>query len=266
MKKLMFAAAAAFCGTVFGLESANVVGYSNDSVAQGKYKVICNQFQTIGVDAANMTLGDFVPGGDWSSADKLKIFKDNSAVEMEVMYIDKTTADALAAAGLSVTPGWYDLKDSAFAKNLNTKPIPMGTSVMAYTVGANAYITFSGQVVTTEDGKITFGFTQGKYAMIGNCTPSPLTLGDFAPGGDWSSADKLKIFKNNSAVEMEVMYIDKATADALAAAGLTVTPGWYDLKDSAFATNLNSRPVAAGEGFMAYTVGAKATISIPTAL
>ena len=32
MKKLMFAAAAAFCGTVFALESANVVGYSASDV------------------------------------------------------------------------------------------------------------------------------------------------------------------------------------------------------------------------------------------
>ena len=53
MKKLMIAAAAAFCGTVFGLESANVVGYATRAGAaldKGKFTMVTPNFCDVGSD------------------------------------------------------------------------------------------------------------------------------------------------------------------------------------------------------------------------
>ena len=48
MKKLMFAAAAAFCGTVFGLESANVVGYQDIETTAVKSPMFGFTFMPVG--------------------------------------------------------------------------------------------------------------------------------------------------------------------------------------------------------------------------
>ena len=61
MKKLMFAAAAAFCGTVFGLESANVVGYMNKTMNEGGFTMNGASFLSMG--KAGMNLTDLVPSG-----------------------------------------------------------------------------------------------------------------------------------------------------------------------------------------------------------
>ena len=53
MKKLMFAAAAAFCGTVFGLESANVVGYSEANLNLD-YTGVGPMFFSIGEDVVSV--------------------------------------------------------------------------------------------------------------------------------------------------------------------------------------------------------------------
>lgn len=53
MKKLMFAAAAAFCGTVFGLESANVVGYGEADLNLD-YTGVGPMFFSIGEDVVSV--------------------------------------------------------------------------------------------------------------------------------------------------------------------------------------------------------------------
>ena len=254
------------------MESANVVGYANKSLDKGKFKVICTQFQNVGVDAADMTLGDFIPGGTWAASDSMKIFADNATVEMTVRYVNQATADALNNTGKfanTITVGWYATTDTTYSNNLNTKLMPLGTSVMAVSSKTSSYITFAGQVVQTEDDKITFALTKGKFTMIGNCTPTDLTLGDFIPGGTWAASDSMKIFADNATVEMTVRYVNQATADALNKTGKftnTITVGWYATTDTTYSNNLNGRSVPAGEGFMAVSSKTASTITIPTAL
>ena len=248
------------------MESANVVGYSNKALTQGKFKVICTQFQTVGVDADKMVLGDFVPGGTWALTDSIKIFADNSTVEMEAIYVDAANLVRLQSRYPNATIGWYSKKDTTYSNNLNAKPMPLGTSVMAVSSKATSYITFAGQVVQTEDDKITFELTQGKFAMVGNCTPVDLTLGDFVPGGTWALTDSIKIFADNSTVEMEAIYVDAANLVRLQSRYPNATIGWYSKKDTTYSNNLNSRPVPAGEGFMAVSSKAASIITIPTAL
>ena len=58
MKKLMIAAAAAVCGSVFALESANIVGYNSVKVKGGKMNLLTVSFETVGNEAGKATLKD----------------------------------------------------------------------------------------------------------------------------------------------------------------------------------------------------------------
>jgi hypothetical protein len=65
MKKLMFAAVAAFCGTVMAIESANVVGYQNYPLEQG-YNFYSPVFEAVSGDMSIQDIkiqGDYVTGG-----------------------------------------------------------------------------------------------------------------------------------------------------------------------------------------------------------
>ncbi len=52
-----------FCGTVFGLESANVVGYNSTAIAGGKLSCISLQFAEVGGDADYANLGKLTSSG-----------------------------------------------------------------------------------------------------------------------------------------------------------------------------------------------------------
>ena len=117
-----------------------MVGYSNKALTQGKFKVICTQFQTVGVDADKMTLGDFVPGGTWALTDYIKIFADNATVEMEAIYVDEANLVRLQSRYPDATVGWYSKADKTYSNNLNTRPVAAGEGFMAYTSKVGATI------------------------------------------------------------------------------------------------------------------------------
>ena len=62
MKKLMIAAAAALCGTVFGLESANVVGFQDKGVRAG-YTMTGSSFVSVGATGAKIDLTEIKVSG-----------------------------------------------------------------------------------------------------------------------------------------------------------------------------------------------------------
>ena len=113
MKKLMFAAAAAFCGTVFALESANVVGYTSKEAAQGKFIIMGAQFES--VKDGSMKINDLVTGLTGVDYDDANIWQ-TTAAQIQVpsangyttyrylndgYYEDENGAEAYA-------PGWCD--------------------------------------------------------------------------------------------------------------------------------------------------------------
>lgn len=112
-------------------------------MAQGKTKVVCSQFIPVGTDGTAMKVGDLVPGGAWTmgKTDKIKIFKDTSAVDFQAVYVDATMAASLAKK-LGRTPdvGWYKDTDTTFTTVVNDTPVPAGLGMMAYTSKAGAYI------------------------------------------------------------------------------------------------------------------------------
>ena len=262
------------------------VGYSNKTLEYGKAKVICNQFQTIGGTAEeDMLLGDLVPNGDWQASDSLKIIAETSAVKYNCRYVSAATLATLEEliAEEEVDPadyavvtangvGWYT---SDFQTFVNSEKLPLGCSYLVYSSKSGAGFTYAGQVIESEDHKITYQFAAGKARMIGNCTPVDLKLSDFVPGGSWSGSDSLKIIAETSAVKYNCRYVSAATLATLEEliAEEEVDPadyavvtangvGWYT---SDFQTFVNNETIPAGEGMLVYTSNG-ATISLPTAL
>ena len=273
MKKLMFAVAAVAAGVaVADVTSANVVGYVNDGVPRNVARIVCSQFQKIGVEAADMTLGDLVPGGKWrmGRTDKIKVFKASGAVDFQAVYVDAATATALAG-DLGRTPdvGWYKDTDTSYTTCINSSLVPYGTGVLAASGQKDAYITSSGEVVESETGKIRFNIARNVATIIGNCTPVELTLGNFVPAGGWrmGRTDKIKAFKASGAVDFQAVYIDAATAEALSGdLGRTPAVGWYKDTDTSYTTCINSTQVLPGYGFLAATGQKNSYIEIPSAL
>ena len=72
MKKLMIAAAAAVCGSVFALESANVVGYQNVGFDKSGWMMnVGVQFSNIGAEGGAFTLDDSFFGNAAAEGDQV---------------------------------------------------------------------------------------------------------------------------------------------------------------------------------------------------
>ena len=72
MKKLMIAAAAAVCGSVFALESANVVGYQNVGFDKSGWMMnVGVQFSNIGAEGGAFTLADSFFGNEAAEGDQV---------------------------------------------------------------------------------------------------------------------------------------------------------------------------------------------------
>ena len=137
MKKLMFAAAAAFCGTVFALESANVVGYQTKETSHGQFCSLVATFVPTGTDGSTMKLGDIKPANttwdgstlfflnQYGGTDKF----DHEAygnVKKQFYYLNTTEAD-----DFDCDPGWYHVTDELSEYPMNSViNIPAGAGFM----------------------------------------------------------------------------------------------------------------------------------------
>ena len=111
MKKLMFVAAAAFCGTVFGLESANVVGYAQQTANATRNTMMAPTFLSVdsatgcklsdlsvtGYDAPELNEDDEYEGGCSLGDFILQFLNSNGSVAARYYWIDDG----------ETAPGWY---------------------------------------------------------------------------------------------------------------------------------------------------------------
>ena len=122
------------------------MGYANRLWAEeqdGFAKMVCSQFQTIGVDAKDMTLGSLVPNEGWvPESDYVKIFDEETDVAFEAFYLNE---DSVAfyrdvVKWDWVTVGWYDMNgnDPEFRNCLNGTKLEPGDGVMAIAANAGA--------------------------------------------------------------------------------------------------------------------------------
>ena len=105
MKKLMIAASAALCATVgFGLQSANIVGYTSKDVTAGKFYLIGTQFDETGsATAGRVDMNDLLklsneiaPGlydDDFATAPQIQVLKPNGGYNKYFYISDGTYED-----------------------------------------------------------------------------------------------------------------------------------------------------------------------------
>ena len=172
MKKLMFAAAAAFCGTVFALESANVVGYMDTTpVNSSGYNFIIPTFVDVGAEEATYDLNNIkIVGGDGSGMTEIIYGYDKDACLSGVDFYWNTAADTIMgpAEDCWVTDVMGDTK----AENVK---LPAGTGLYLSLGTAGATIQYAGQV---SDKEIIVQELVAGYNMIGNATPVEIDLND----------------------------------------------------------------------------------------
>ena len=125
MKKLMIAAAAAFCGTVFALESANVVGYSQKTFGRN-FNYTCSMFAPV---AGTAKLGDIEASDDFYDS-KIEFLTPDGAndtvnhAQLGTCYKSyKFWWAEDAAAGVR---GWYLEADTTGAYPMNDIPVGAG--------------------------------------------------------------------------------------------------------------------------------------------
>ena len=116
MKKLMIAAAAAVCGSVFALESANVVGYMDVEAPQGD-SMRCPTFTAVGGEGYDLTkitvaggfgMGDIVAqtiGSDGIWNGEYYWLTEDMAFVPTGWYKDAFGVEAVAEGDVTLAPG-----------------------------------------------------------------------------------------------------------------------------------------------------------------
>ena len=238
------------CGGLLAVESANVVGYKNESI--GSFNITATPFIQVNGGEA-WTLGDIVPNANWiEMSDTIQTFTAAGKADVAYMYITKDTAEAYG-----VTPGWYNTEDVMAETPMNSVSIPYTYGYLAASGASGAALTFSGAVKDAVTEIPVGGFT-----LTANVTPVDLTLGNITPNANWIEMnDTIQTFTAAGKADVAYMYITKDTAEAYG-----VTPGWYNTEDVMAETPMNSVSVPAGYGFLASSGASGATITLPNPL
>ena len=177
MKKLMIAAAAAVCGSVFALESANIVGYNSVKVKGGKMNLLTVSFETVGNEAGKATLKDVM------SRDGLVSYSEDGETAGD--YIDTWDMEngnwgktyyyvnqpSWNEGEIDYTDTWMD------ADFVPGNPeMVSGSSFWLFHNGEDIdALTFAGQVAA---GSKAYTLTGGKMNLCGNPLPVVLNLAD----------------------------------------------------------------------------------------
>ena len=218
-----------------------------------------------------MTLGDIKVNDDFISS-KI-VFMTTGGATAKTTFEEKTVSQEYvywtADDGADGGAGWYLSKDGDGTVNQNGVELPMGSGFLVSRMDseADAALVYSGEVKATP---ITKDFPNSGFSLVGNCSPTEITLGDITPNEDFVSS-KI-VFMTTGGATAKTTFAGKTvsqeyvywTADDDAVGGA----GWYLSKDGDGESNFNSIPLAAGEGFMVSRMDseADATITIPSAL
>ena len=262
MKKLMIAAAAAVCGSVFALESANVVGYQeqtmnasgatmaaatfmNVTAADGSFKL--SDLKVTGYDAPvyDEDEGELLSGGVIKGAFSLQILNASGATEANYYWVDNG----------EIGPGWFDMSN----KSCNSVALASGQGM--WIMGNGLTLMPAGSVNLSDVSVVTRA--TGATAS-GNSTPAALTLGDLvvsgydAPvydedegellsGGVIKGAFSFQFLTTSGTTEANYYWVDNGE----------IGPGWFDMSNK----NCNSVALPAGKG--AWIMGSGLTLTIP---
>ena len=245
MKKLMIAAAAAVCGSVFALESANVVGYMDVESPQGN-SMRTATFQTVAGEGYDLTKVAVV-GGEGMGDVVAQTISSAGLWDGEYYYL---TED-----GAGVATGWY--KDGVGDVPVEEGEVILapGAAFMLYSDYNDLQLNVSGEV---KKGAYTINFAQGN-GITGNGLPVDVDLTAITIEGAEGMGDV--VAQTISAAgdwDGEYYYL---TED-----GAGVDTGWY--KDGVGEVPVEEGEVvfAPGAAFMLYSDYNDLTLTLPAVL
>jgi hypothetical protein len=161
MKKLMFAAVAAFCGTVMAIESANVVGYTTQTLADDSQAIAAGFIE---VSGEGLNLTTIKPTADGTCAGDIYIEMLDSA--------GFTTATYYWYQGSrGKEDGWYNDDDEMIGEDVDDITFAPGTGLWLTGIDGDT-LTVSGQVFKDDLSLILLDDSQ----MLGNPYPAEINL------------------------------------------------------------------------------------------
>ena len=269
MKKLMIAAVAGVCASVFALESANVVGYTTQKANDTRNTMMAPTF--LNVDSATgCKLSDLsVTGYDapvWMEEDEyfeggcaggdfvLQFLNNNGSVAARYYWID----DGDNAAG------WYATAVAgAIEGGAASVTIPAGSA--AWAIGSGKKLQSSGAVNKAD---VEFQMNETRNTATGNCMPVDIKLSDLTVTGydapEWIEDEEyfeggcaggdfvLQFLNNDGSVAARYYWIDDGDNAA----------GWYATAVAgAIDGGATSVTIPAGKG--AWVIGSGKKLVIP---
>ena len=267
MKKLMFTAAAAFCGTVFALESANVVGYT-EVARPAAFQNSCggSMFTAVGNDS--YSLADLTIAGPTTIA---------NARNNYIMFLQSGTAAKIDKnrtywywQGIwRVRTGANPAKDPQLtAEEAANIVVNAGEGFMCNFMHDTTKIMYAGQVITGNENK-TFSIARpASYQNFVACNTaaSAINLGQITITGPSTIANA----RNNY-----IMFLQSGTAAKIDKnrtywywQGIwRVRTGANPAKDPQLtAEEAAAINIAAGEGFMCNFMHDTTVLNMPTSL
>ena len=273
MKKLMIAAAAAFCGTVFALESANIVGYQNKATETAQMNWTCNTF--VPVNGDTMTLGGIKVTEGFVNSSIIFLQPSGLVKTINSEDLGKTVNEQYVYWFEEDEPedgeGWYFKADKDGEYNQNARVIAVGEGyyVQGTSKELGESLVFSGAV---KDTATTLEITSAQMNWFGNCTPSKITLGDITVSESFVNSSIIFLQPSGLVKTINSEDLGKTVNEQYVYWFEEDEPedgaGWYFKADKDGEYNQNARNIGAGEGF--YVQGTSKEIGesivIPAAL
>ena len=242
MKKLMIAAAAAVCGSVFALESANVVGYQANAVPTG-YSMVTPSF--VNVDGTDYAIDNLLLNGVADCDANVQVVNADGTWGAMGIWFNEATID-----GVTYPAGWFTDMTGATPADIKLKP---GQAVFFYTTASGASAQSAGQV----PAEITLDVAAG-YSMIGNASAVNVAIDDVKLSGVADCDANVQIVNADGTWGTMGIWFNEATID-----GVTYPAGWFTDMTGATPAEITLTP---GQSVFFYTTSSSAKVVIPSAL
>ena len=258
MKKLMFAAAAAFCGTVFALESANVVGYANKSVTAGDRAMrTAATFLNVGANPTEIKISDIKQSAGDPGDLTLSTYDDNVTRLAQYWFF------STEATGGELPEGWYLLNsdmEPEFDKGTQNIDLPYGQGCVIVSGNSSATYTSAGEV---DSIKREFSVTAGARKMMGNVLPKSVQLSEIKQTVGDPGDLTFCTYDNNVTRQAQYWYFSTE------ATGGEIPEGWYLLNsdmEPEFDKGIQDFEIGSGEGFVVVSGNSNAVLQFPKAM
>ena len=235
------------------VESANIVGYSEQTGTDGSLYRLAPDFNAMG-DAIH-TAGD-IASDDPEVGGLIRLYNAKGNTSLKLMYINAEIAEEA-----DIEAGWYtedQVADDDFSEGTqNATEIPLGSGFVYVPNGSS--ISFKGEV---KQSATLISGNDGSLYSTGNCSPVDITMGDIV-SDDPEVGGLVRFYNAKGNTSLKLMYINAEIAEEA-----DIEVGWYtedQVADDDFSEGTqNAKPLAAGEGFVYVPNGS--SIAIPNPL